>query len=112
MREQVIVVDENADTLTALYDDKLAGLGEVLEVNRASNVEWGLVPGSKGWDVRLTYDLRLGYLKGRVVLNEHKAVELDVARRLAATGKYHGFKSRVEALAVEVQFLNRHVLRA
>jgi hypothetical protein len=73
-------------TITALYRDELLGLGRVLSVSRASHVEWNL----SGWYVRLSDDLRNGADAGKVI--------------------GQGFRTRAEALAHEVQWLEKNKL--
>lgn len=108
MREQVLVVSESGDQVTTLYDDHLPDLGRTLEIKRASYVEYEQVPGSGGWDV----EIALGKFAGLIVLNPNEAILAGEAENRARNGAYRGFKTRQEALEVEVAFLNKHVLGA
>lgn len=75
--------------VTTLYSDDLRRLakGRAMKITRASNVE----PNERGlWDVVLTDDALNGEYKGHVVAR-------DVA-------------SREEAIRLEVDFINKHIL--
>jgi len=77
---------DRAGTITALYRDELQALGDVTSVSRASHVEWD----RDGWFVQLADAARNGTDAGRVI------------------GR--GFKTRAEALAFEVQWLEANKL--
>lgn len=106
--EKLFVIDEQGD-LTTLYADDLPDLGPI-KVTRASNVEYELVPGSGGWDVQLTDETFNGPYAGQVVLNKDQTVLPERAAELAQKGLYRGFKTRAEALATEVAFLQQNTL--
>jgi hypothetical protein len=82
----------------------------ILEVTRASNVEYGITPGVRGWEVQLSDDPRLGSRHGLMVIDEHTAIPKSLVQVWAKLGRYNGFKTRAEALAVEVRWLNQNVL--
>jgi hypothetical protein len=87
----MIVIEESGD-VTGLYGDWLheTGIGTVKPNGRASEVEYELVTGSGGWDVRLTDHPRNGVHGGRVIAS--------------------GCKTRAEALALEVGWIQENIL--
>jgi hypothetical protein len=108
--EKVLVVDEDGETLTGLYSDELVKLGTIQGVTRASNVEYGITPGVRGWEVELSQDPRLGDRRGFILVDGH-ALHPALARGLARSGEYIGSSTRAEALAAEVRWLNQNILK-
>lgn len=88
--EKLLVIDADGD-VTTLFADDLPDLGEV-QVGRASHVEPGLVPGSKGWDV---------------VLSDHP-LNGEHAGKVIASGV--PLNQRQHALDLEVQFIQQNIL--
>lgn len=96
--------------VTTLYADDLPELGKQT-VARASAVEYGITPGVEGWEVQLSDDPRNSKHRGLLVVNSDTAVPKSLALSWSKIGRYAGFKSRAEALATEVEFIQNAILQ-
>lgn len=85
--QKLLVIDTDG-TVNALYDDNLAFLGQP-EIKRASEVE--PEPDGNGWYVKLSGDPRNGKHAGEYILRNGR--------------------SRAEALAFEVAFIQENCLK-
>lgn len=90
MPREKIVIDTDG-SIEALYSDDKQALGRVVDVTRASHVEWGTIDGLTGWYVQLSDDPRNGEHAGKVIAR--------------------GVPTRQAALDLEVEYLNKHCLR-
>jgi len=105
--DKLMIIDNEG--IVTLYSDDLVGLGEP-KIERASNVEFGIVPGSKGWDVVLTAAPRNGIYAHMVIVDASTAIRQDEAARGLADGTYKPFTTRQAALDVEVAFIQNMIL--